>query len=102
MPMQYDRELLPDEVPWRERFKFLVAKGYMLPFRYRVGWKPSWGVNETPSMLKHEDANIGFSGKVGLSFLARNFAIHHLSEKRTHASYPNIQQTTCHSQASAD
>ncbi|OSC97559.1 hypothetical protein PYCCODRAFT_1440077 [Trametes coccinea BRFM310] len=35
-------DLLPHEIVWRDRYDFLLKKGYRLRPRYRPGWKPSW------------------------------------------------------------
>ncbi|KAJ3003796.1 hypothetical protein NUW54_g5122 [Trametes sanguinea] len=35
-------DLLPHEIVWRDRYNFLLKKGYRLRPRYRPGWKPSW------------------------------------------------------------
>ncbi|EIW54119.1 uncharacterized protein TRAVEDRAFT_173422 [Trametes versicolor FP-101664 SS1] len=34
--------LLPDEILWQTRQKYLEDHGYLLRPRYRLGWKPSW------------------------------------------------------------
>ena len=42
-------ELLPYEVPWRDRRPELERRGYFLRERYQDGWNPSWlGTNIDP------------------------------------------------------
>ena len=57
----------PNELEWRDKQQFLERKGYLLPSRYRVGWKPSWKANvKNPSKFIYEDAGIGLFTKVRL------------------------------------
>ncbi|RDB17255.1 hypothetical protein Hypma_001975 [Hypsizygus marmoreus] len=44
-------ELNPQELKWRERYAFLLDRGFSLRPRYRPGWKPSW----VGSSLTHWD-----------------------------------------------
>ncbi|KAI0669474.1 kinase-like domain-containing protein [Trametes maxima] len=48
-------DLLPSEVRWRDRFRFLEKEGYSLRPRYHPKWTPSWtGTNLDPEFC--EDA----------------------------------------------
>ncbi len=55
--------LLPSEVFWSERYRYLEKSGYVLRPRYAPNWKPSWsGTNLDPMYC--EDA---IMLKVGIS-----------------------------------
>ncbi|KAG8919601.1 hypothetical protein FRC03_002083 [Tulasnella sp. 419] len=54
VPNQKKGELFTHEIPWAQRYDYLLSKGYQLRPRYRPGWKASWK-RSIPSP-KHEDA----------------------------------------------
>jgi len=57
-------KLWKSEEAWRDKQLFLQSRGYMLPYRYRVGWKPSWkGKKKAGLRYDYEDANTGTFGK---------------------------------------
>ncbi|KAF5374685.1 hypothetical protein D9615_008948 [Tricholomella constricta] len=39
---QFDTVLSKDEAAWRDRYSFLLSRGYRLRSRYEPGWAPSW------------------------------------------------------------
>ncbi|KAI0351967.1 hypothetical protein OH77DRAFT_1506233 [Trametes cingulata] len=46
-------KLLPSEVRWRDRQRFLEGKGYLLRPRYKPRWRPSWtGTNLDPEFCE--------------------------------------------------
>ncbi|KAL5536309.1 hypothetical protein ACEPAF_130 [Sanghuangporus sanghuang] len=47
------RDLLPEEIVWRDRFKMLEQLGYLLRPRFRPGWVPSWlNTNKRPLLCE--------------------------------------------------
>ncbi|KAI0669469.1 kinase-like domain-containing protein [Trametes maxima] len=46
-------DLIPTEVPWKDRRRALEEKGYKLRARYQPGWEPSWmGTNLNPEFCE--------------------------------------------------
>ncbi|RXW11613.1 hypothetical protein EST38_g14242 [Candolleomyces aberdarensis] len=48
-------QLTPEEIPWRDRYSWLLSVGYRLRERYNPDWKPSW-VGTKKEALACEDA----------------------------------------------
>ena len=45
--------LITCEVPWKDRYEYLLKKGYKLRARYNPKWKPSWtGTNLDPDFCE--------------------------------------------------
>lgn len=66
-----DSELLDSELPWANRYAFLLSHGYLLRPRYRPGWKPSWKLDPRLLLQQCEDSISSGVSRSSASYVVR-------------------------------
>lgn len=59
-------DLIPFEVFWRERYRYLKEAGYVLRPRYKPDWKPSWADTELSPNRFEDSVMLMVSGSRGV------------------------------------